>query len=136
MGGSGAQALHDAALALEAAEAELRLKRGVSVHVGELGESLRQLVRLGLGETVVGGVEVVVNWIFRLYFLYPACISLYPDIFIYLYLAPFCSISVVSHCIPLYPLYLAYFALHPAVSAVSRCISLYLTVSHRFENGI
>jgi len=33
----------------------------VSVHVGELGESLRQLVRLGLGETVVGGVEVVVN---------------------------------------------------------------------------
>ena len=33
----------------------------VSVHVGELGESLRQLVRLGLGETVVGGVEVVVG---------------------------------------------------------------------------
>jgi len=31
------------------------------VHVGELGESLCQLVRLGLGETVVGGVEVVVN---------------------------------------------------------------------------
>ena len=58
LGGSGAQALHDAALALEAAEAELRLKRVVSVHVGELGESLRQLVRLGLGETVVGGVEV------------------------------------------------------------------------------
>ena len=31
------------------------------MHVGELGESLRQLVCLGLGETVVGGVEVVVN---------------------------------------------------------------------------
>ena len=31
------------------------------MHVGELGESLRQLVRLGLGEAVVGGVEVVVN---------------------------------------------------------------------------
>ena len=31
------------------------------MHVGELGESLRQLVRIGLGETVVGGVEVVVN---------------------------------------------------------------------------
>ena len=61
LGGSGAQALHDAALALEAAEAELRLKRVVSVHEGELGESLRQLARLGLGETVVGGVEVVVN---------------------------------------------------------------------------
>jgi len=30
------------------------------VHVGELGESLRQFVRLGLGEAVVGGVEVVV----------------------------------------------------------------------------
>ena len=53
-GGSGAQALHDAALALEATGAKLRLKRVVSVHVGELGESLRQLVRLGLGEAVVG----------------------------------------------------------------------------------
>jgi len=41
--------------------AKLRLKRVVSVHVGELGESLRQFVRLGLGEAVVGGVEVVIN---------------------------------------------------------------------------
>jgi len=31
------------------------------VHVGELGESLRQLVRLGLGEAVVGRVEEIVN---------------------------------------------------------------------------
>ena len=31
------------------------------MHVGELGEPLRQLDRLGLGEAVVGGVEVVVN---------------------------------------------------------------------------
>ena len=29
------------------------------MHVGELGESLRQLVRLGLGEAVVGGVEEI-----------------------------------------------------------------------------
>ena len=32
-----------------------------SEHAGELGKPLRQLDRLGLGETVVGGVEVVVN---------------------------------------------------------------------------
>ena len=32
-----------------------------SKHAGELGEPLRQLDRLGLGETVVGEVEVVVN---------------------------------------------------------------------------
>ena len=32
-----------------------------SKHAGELGEPLRQLDRLGLGEAVVGGVEVVVN---------------------------------------------------------------------------
>ena len=31
------------------------------MHVGELGEPLRQLVRLGLGEAVVGGVKVVVG---------------------------------------------------------------------------
>jgi len=32
-----------------------------SKHAGELGEPLRQLDRLGLGEAVVGGVKVVVN---------------------------------------------------------------------------
>ena len=57
----GAQALRDAAIAPEAARAELRLERLVCLHVGELGEPLHQLVRLGLGEAVVGGVEVVVD---------------------------------------------------------------------------
>jgi len=36
------------------------------VHVGELGESLRQLIRLGLGEAVVGGVALAQVGVFLL----------------------------------------------------------------------